>query len=598
MAGRGVRALSVVGVTTVGVFAASSTALGAVSFPRSDGSDGPCNLSGTLDTLTTPFGVVVDPGGGNPQIRVVNCTTLTIGSGNTLRVSGPYALELRATGAVTIDGTLDASGFAGSSGATSGAAGPGGLTGGGAGGTTGAGGSTGGLPSGGGGGGAGMGGAGGTGGAAGPNSGSPSPASAPATNGGTPSTSNYGGGGGGGGRSATAVNSRGVASSTAAPMRGGSGGGGGGGSSTGTFSIGGRGGGGGGAVRIIAEGPITVPASGAIRAQGGVGGPASEPGPPYGGGGGGGSGGVIDLIGPTIGVSGTVNATGGLGALGPNGQAANGGNGGGGRVRFLANNDPPGGLPAHEYMGEHSVAIETTASGAGSGTITSQPAGISCPPDCSEPFDPDTSLTLTASPGTGSNFAGWSGDCSGADSSCNLLLDDAHPDNRYATNAAFGVPSDGGTQPPADPQPPGKGRPDLAIGRAGRKAVGDDLYGSNGAGQTAGVKLAPGSKASFAIELENDGDAVDGTLVGAPRGTGGFKLKYSLAGRKVTKQITGTGLPVEGLAPGATRMLTVSAKAGRSAESGSRQKFLVSGRSAGDPSLMDAVRMKLRVAKP
>jgi hypothetical protein len=59
---------------------------------------------------------------------------------------------------------------------------------------------------------------------------------------------------------------------------------------------------------------------------------------------------------------------------------------------------------------------------AGTGTVTSTPAGISCGTDCSEVYNSGTSVTLTAVPAQGSNFIGWSGGvCSGA-STCTLTV--------------------------------------------------------------------------------------------------------------------------------------------------------------------------------
>ncbi|MDH3307627.1 MAG: malectin domain-containing carbohydrate-binding protein, partial [Acidimicrobiia bacterium] len=50
-----------------------------------------------------------------------------------------------------------------------------------------------------------------------------------------------------------------------------------------------------------------------------------------------------------------------------------------------------------------------TVSTAGSGSVTSAPAGISCGFDCSERYPSGISVTLTAAPATGWSFAGWTG---------------------------------------------------------------------------------------------------------------------------------------------------------------------------------------------
>ena len=71
---------------------------------------------------------------------------------------------------------------------------------------------------------------------------------------------------------------------------------------------------------------------------------------------------------------------------------------------------------------------------AGTGTVTSTPAGISCPGTCVAAFAIGTQVTLTATPGTGFTFAGWSGACTGT--TCVLTMN-----SDQAVTATFKEPS-------------------------------------------------------------------------------------------------------------------------------------------------------------
>ena len=75
-------------------------------------------------------------------------------------------------------------------------------------------------------------------------------------------------------------------------------------------------------------------------------------------------------------------------------------------------NGPRACTATFDSVPENTLAV--TLSGAGTGTVTSAPSGISCGVDCSEPYTPGTVVRLTATPAAGSAFNSWSGnpDCS------------------------------------------------------------------------------------------------------------------------------------------------------------------------------------------
>ena len=87
--------------------------------------------------------------------------------------------------------------------------------------------------------------------------------------------------------------------------------------------------------------------------------------------------------------------------------------------------------------------ITLSKSGAGVGNVTSSPSGLSCLADCgvaSASFASNTAITLIAQAATGSQFAGWSGACSGISSSCSL----AAGASALNVTAAFNTSSGGG----------------------------------------------------------------------------------------------------------------------------------------------------------
>ena len=84
-----------------------------------------------------------------------------------------------------------------------------------------------------------------------------------------------------------------------------------------------------------------------------------------------------------------------------------------------------------------------TVTNLGSGTVTSNVAGINCGVTCSAPYNTGTVVTLTATPTSGYTFTGWSGSgCSGR-GTCALTLNASTNvwANFTPTNVAWGVSS-------------------------------------------------------------------------------------------------------------------------------------------------------------
>jgi phospholipase C len=67
-------------------------------------------------------------------------------------------------------------------------------------------------------------------------------------------------------------------------------------------------------------------------------------------------------------------------------------------------------------------SVGVQVSGDGTGTITSNPAGISCPTTCTASFDSGTVVTFTAQAASGSGFSSWGGSCSGSTPTCKVTM--------------------------------------------------------------------------------------------------------------------------------------------------------------------------------
>lgn len=86
------------------------------------------------------------------------------------------------------------------------------------------------------------------------------------------------------------------------------------------------------------------------------------------------------------------------------------------RTRFVATSGATFNGPEQSFTanGQSAVTRTLTVTTSGSGQVTSDPQGLSCGATCTTTFTDGTQVTLSAAPGPGSQFTGWSGACSGS----------------------------------------------------------------------------------------------------------------------------------------------------------------------------------------
>jgi len=73
-------------------------------------------------------------------------------------------------------------------------------------------------------------------------------------------------------------------------------------------------------------------------------------------------------------------------------------------------------------LGLRPPTLTAAKTGNGSGVVTSNPVGISCPSSCSAAFDDRSEITLTAATARSSAFAGWSGGGCSGDATCTVTM--------------------------------------------------------------------------------------------------------------------------------------------------------------------------------
>ncbi len=170
-----------------------------------------------------------------------------------------------------------------------------------------------------------------------------------------------------------------------------------------------------------------------------------------------------------------------------------------------------GNIRSFEYGYQTGIGIFTeptltvATAGPGSGTVTSNPAGIECGSTCSSGYSTGEEVTLSAEPAAGSEFAGWSGGgCSGT-GPCVVTV---NADTTVTATFTAAVGPEGGGE-----------------GSGGAKGAGGEASGGGAAGSSEGKSGAGGTGSSAA--------EASGAAGASPSASGGAWINTKIAAARI-----------------------------------------------------------------
>lgn len=156
---------------------------------------------------------------------------------------------------------------------------------------------------------------------------------------------------------------------------------------------------------------------------------------------------------------------------------------------------PAAATAAPRTAGDGTFPLTVTLAGLGAGNVTSAPDGIDCGSVCTANFDADAVVVLSATSPTGSQFAGWSGACTGTDP-CTVTMTDA-----VAVTATFDDTTGPTVAITIDDGAPTTGDPQLHLAVGATDNVPGDLVMRTGAGLS-GTTITLGSAAPYAPTVD------------------------------------------------------------------------------------------------
>lgn len=200
--------------------------------------------------------------------------------------------------------------------------------------------------------------------------------------------------------------------------------------------------------------------------------------------------------------------------------------------------------------------------GGGGGTITSDPAGITCPGTCTAEFVAGSSVSLTYTDDGFGTFLGW-----GVSDPPTPCLDQSSTTCELTADYPLSI-----TAMVDDPM---AGQPDLLLGKARLGPfIGDGAYVGvvNAGTQKVIAKVQRGTTVSFFMPIQNDGHYETALQVSAPGNKTGFAVRYFVGTADVTSQMAAF---TKSLGAGKSFVLRAEVTVKRSAPVGVTKKWLV-----------------------
>src|SRR2546427_641182 len=156
-----------------------------------------------------------------------------------------------------------------------------------------------------------------------------------------------------------------------------------------------------------------------------------------------------------------------------------------------------------------------------------------------------------------------------------------------------------GAPPPPPPPPPATRQPDNLIKNSSETTyLGDNVYNTDGTGQTKSQSIKAGRSATFNVMIQNDGSATDSFTVQGNGSSTGFTVKYyagSSGNTDITTAVTAGTYTTGNLGPGANQIIRAAVTVARGIASGTVKDCLMTTRSVGDNLKRDTVKARVTV---